>query len=729
MTNQQESEVPSTAPNGAGYIPTEYDALDASDDAPVPDSNGRFSAPVYGALYLAARGIPIIPLRPKSKIPSLPNWPEIATTDEDTIWMWATEVDSRNFGVAAKSDGYLFFESDVEGTIGRYEAETGHKFEKTFTVESRPGRQHYYFRQTDATRAAGPIAQGKGGLDFGSLRQCNQMCVAAGSIHPETNEQYRIVCDDPIIDFPDAFLSWLIAQKRSSSGPEVASAAEFVPGQHISEGGRNNWLTRVGGKLRRDGLAPDEIEAVLLRRNREECVPPLDEEEVKQVARSVSRYAIEPERKVLLDGVEPGSNAVAAPVSAPLPTDSSNSGKISIPFSDDMFHGLAGRIIRKLQPETESHPVGNLLELLARFGSIVGASAYYQVESTRHYSNLFIVKVGRSSRTRKGTGRERIEEIARHLDSGWFDRRCVSGLGSGEVVIKAVRDASVGTIRDKRTGEIRTGTLDPGEPDKRLFVGEGEFAKVLTVAGRKESLLSSILRDAWDHRPLRNLVKGDSHSCQNPHISISADITLRELDSQLKQSDVFNGFANRFLWCLVERQGLKPHGGEEIDWTDEIIELHSCVEFARKQQRVFMDRNARLMWERIYAEFDKEDYSGAAGAVISRAEAQVIRLALIFALLDKSDHILVDHLKAALAVWQYSEDSARVIFGGVMKGHTRIVEFLRTGPKTIQEFREVLFAKHRKAEDIRIDLDTLVATGKVYLKTEAGVERFHLIGS
>jgi hypothetical protein len=51
------------------------------------------------------------------------------------------------------------------------------------------------------------------------------------------------------------------------------------------------------------------------------------------------------------------------------------------------------------------------------------------------------------------------------------------------------------------------------------------------------------------------------------------------------------------------------------------------------------------------------DQPGLLGALTARAEAQVIRLALLFALLDKEGSIGVAHLKAALAFWRYCEAS------------------------------------------------------------------------
>ena len=375
------------------------------------------------------------------------------------------------------------------------------------------------------------------------------------------------------------------------------------------------------------------------------------------------------------------------------------------------FYGIAGRIINKLRPNTESHPIGNLLEFLASFGNIIGSTVHYQIENTRHYANINVVTVGKSSKARKGTGQNRINAITRGLDNNWFDQRRTSGLGSGEIVIHLVRDDSTKLEYNKKTKEWDE-ILVPGVDDKRLFVSEGEFAGILAVGNRKDNVLSKVIRDAWDHLPIRNMAKSGSSVCMNPHISVSANITREELLLQMCEADRFNGFGNRFLWCYVERQALLPHGGEDIDWSEEIQELYKCVTFAKTGQRVFMDRNAREMWKRIYEELS-EDVGGLVGAVTSRGEAQVIRLALIFSTLDCSEHITVDHLKAAQAVWNYCEESATFIFGGVTKEQHRLTEFLRGGSKSVARIREDLYKRNRGASDIKADLQRMIEIGRV----------------
>jgi len=46
----------------------------------------------------------------------------------------------------------------------------------------------------------------------------------------------------------------------------------------------------------------------------------------------------------------------------------------------------------------------------------------------------------------------------------------------------------------------------------------------------------------------------------NPHVAITTHITLQELHARLDRVEIFNGFANRFLWLCVRRTSLSPSG-------------------------------------------------------------------------------------------------------------------------------------------------------------------------
>ena len=95
------------------------------------------------------------------------------------------------------------------------------------------------------------------------------------------------------------------------------------------------------------------------------------------------------------------------------------------------------------------------------------------------------------------------------------------------------------------------------------------------------------------------------------------------------------------------------------------MRIRERITQARKVCRVMMTADARKVWEHAY-EILCRGKPGLLGAILGRAEAQTVRLALLYALLDGIDQIGVAHLNAALSVWSYCEASAGYIFGGVV---------------------------------------------------------------
>jgi DNA replicative helicase MCM subunit Mcm2 (Cdc46/Mcm family) len=116
----------------------------------------------------------------------------------------------------------------------------------------------------------------------------------------------------------------------------------------------------------------------------------------------------------------------------------------------------------------------------------------------------------------------------------------------------------------------------------------------------------------------------------------------------------------------------------------------------------------------VYDELS-EGKPGMFGSVTSRAEAYVIRLALIYALLDCSDEIWEEHLQAALAVWEYCESSAKFIFGDATGNPTAdaILKALRQTPEGLSRTDiSALFDRNKDAKTINTALEVLAAQGR-----------------
>ena len=82
----------------------------------------------------------------------------------------------------------------------------------------------------------------------------------------------------------------------------------------------------------------------------------------------------------------------------------------------------------------------------------------------------------------------------------------------------------------------------------------------------------------------------------------------------------------------------------------------AAITAARHAGRLGFDEPARRRWWELYPTLT-EPHPGLAGAVCARAEAHVVRLALIYALLDQANEIGLAHLQAALTLWEYAARS------------------------------------------------------------------------
>ena len=151
------------------------------------------------------------------------------------------------------------------------------------------------------------------------------------------------------------------------------------------------------------------------------------------------------------------------------------------PPHEAAFYGLAGEIVRTIDPHTEADPVAVLVQSVVYFGNVIGRSAHFQVVADKHDGNEFAVLMGRSSKARKGTSHGQVHGMYSTVEdttpASWATDRIQSGLSSGEGVIWAVRDEIQKQEKVNQRGEApryETVVADEGIKDKRLLVYEPE---------------------------------------------------------------------------------------------------------------------------------------------------------------------------------------------------------------------------------------------------------------
>ena len=229
--------------------------------------------------------------------------------------------------------------------------------------------------------------------------------------------------------------------------------------------------------------------------------------------------------------------------------------------------------------------------------------------------------------------------------------------------------------------------------------------------------MSATLRSAWDGRPLQLLTRTAPARASDAHVTVIGHITACELRHHLTGLELANGLANRFLLICCRRTRLLPEGGasDPLAGTGLTSVLGGAIEHARTAGRLRLDEHARELWYHAYAQLAYASRTGIAGALCARAEAHVIRLALIYALADGERQIKPEHLQAALALWDYAARSAswalQSATGDPLAEQIHAALANHPGGLTRSQINDTL-QHNRPAEQIQRALDALTLAGR-----------------
>jgi hypothetical protein len=398
--------------------------------------------------------------------------------------------------------------------------------------------------------------------------------------------------------------------------------------------------------------------------------------------------------------------------------------------------GLVGEFVSLATRDSEADPAAVCVTMLARFAAEVyglaeGQGPHVYVGETLHPPRLFAVICGNSSKSRKGSSLSPVTKLftreyclPSEMASLPLPAKGSGGpLSTGEGLANQVRDES----EEERERRHR---MNPNEPirapgDKRLIIQDEEFASGLACTKREGNTLSMGLRSFWDSGDYAPLTKNNPIRVKNAHICIITHITMQELAVALTDVQAFNGFGNRFLWICARRSKLIPLPSRMPAEKRRPLqnELWRLVAQAQKCGLATISAGARAQWEIISPEISK-DHSGLAGSIINRAEAQTLRLALIYTLLDGREQIEERHLDAALARWRYAQDSALYIFGDRAADplEEKILAALEPGPLTATEL-SAAFSRNIPKERLQAALEQLEARQRISITKIKGAGR------
>lgn len=262
------------------------------------------------ALKYANAGIPVFPLhwikangncscrqealcQCKGKHPRIKNWNEEATIDTEKITEWWSRTPSANIGIPmGEKSGLVALDVDTrhngDKSLDALIVENS-PLPKTITATTGGGGKHYIFKYTEELCLKNVVGF-RDGLD---IRTQGGMIVAAPSLHQSGN---RYSWDEGLSPFDieaAQMPKWLVDEifkVGTAFSTSKKKSNEAAPAKKIKEGGRNNHLTSLAGALRRKGISEGGIIAALRAENTARLEPPLDDETVVQIAKSICRY-------------------------------------------------------------------------------------------------------------------------------------------------------------------------------------------------------------------------------------------------------------------------------------------------------------------------------------------------------------------------------------------------------------------------------------------------------
>lgn len=209
-----------------------------------------------------------------------------ATTDESFIRDWWAKWPKANIGIVTGKKSELVV-IDVDPRNGGDESlrqlEDIHgKLSSGLVVQTGGYGQHIYFTYPD------------GGIDLKShvltvgvdIKADGGYVVAPPSLHA-SGKEYRWATSDSHTVVPIPMPEWLVDMILKPK-PVTVSPISII--NEIPEGARNTTLTSLTGTMRRKVLEPYELLPSLNAINESRGNPPLPENEVESIARSVSGY-------------------------------------------------------------------------------------------------------------------------------------------------------------------------------------------------------------------------------------------------------------------------------------------------------------------------------------------------------------------------------------------------------------------------------------------------------
>ncbi len=595
----------------------------------------------------------------KGKHPRIRDWENAATDDPLVIEQWVRRWPDANIGWALGRDGRGAIDVDFRNggaeSFARLEQQLG-SLDTSRQISGSGSEHHVVAIPQDITLQSRSQAFGSEfpGVD---VKTRGGYIILSPSKH-ESGGVYTWDAGSPSVqELPRVWVDALLAQQNGKAGERrpIGGVDDGVP---LNKGARHNEMIRYAGRCAQTGMDEAQVLLALVVWGESYCNPPYTKAEVETELRAAAESAVRKFGKHA-DGQAHEQAERAGPI------EWADIYTWPEPMRDEAFYGIAGEFVNFIEPHTESDRHAILADLLCGVSAMIGSNPHTAGVS-RQQARINVLIVGDTGDGRKGNAFSDACRVLRAADSETLDAILAPGVASSEGLIQFLR-----TEKDEN-----------GTPRlKRAWVREDEYTRLSAAAQRDGSMLSQCLRGAFDGVPLANITKKDPARVTDGHVAISADVTPADLRQDTTETKIANGVVNRFAMVCSKRTKLLPFGGDlsNADLEPIATRLSQAIRHARDRHAVQLSEAAKPEWEEFYCTNETAEHPPLLSAATRRGAQFVLRVALIFALLEMADEIEPGHLRAAIAWWDYCFGSARYVFGARL-GNQRadaLIEHLR----------------------------------------------------
>ena len=394
--------------------------------------------------------------------------------------------------------------------------------------------------------------------------------------------------------------------------------------------------------------------------------------------------------------------------------------KVEFPdFNTASIHGPVLQFVDLIRPHTEAGAAALAAEYITGLASIIGNKVYVKQGPQEHPPRINVFIIGESSKGRKGTAHGVVEYFMRQAAPDFFPLHKIETLVSGAAFIKAATNLAHKTA------------ANGSDPDMRAWIVEEEAVNLL-ASGHGVNDISSVVRKMFDSGKLSKFHAKGQIVVEGVHFNVTGHITEEEFSERLPRASVFNGFLNRFMLIGTKNGGFKRQRETIIpeQKIDKIVQPLQDI-IAWVQARTYNTGTFELKWatgvDDEYDDFrlDLEKRMDEATdrrfkAAAARGATHVMRLALMFAIIDREREIKSIHLHSAIGMWQHAEDTLRYLYQEADEhaDEKLLLEMLRiAGPHGMNTKRRVALLGGRMDRLTRaeaaLEAQGLVARGKM----------------